>query len=567
MRGADCWTDHNLIRSKISMQLRPQQRRQAPVKRLNINALKEPTVTEKLRETIAKELSETPGSNSIDTDCQQFLSTVMKSATDVLGYTKRRHQDWFDENTPEIHNLLNEKRKIHDALLKHPWSHDLRNRYKNIRSETQRLLRIMENEWWLRKAQEIQGYADTNNTHGFYDAIKTVYGPQKRNITSVKSADGSILYKEKDQIIARWAEHFEHLLNHENPNDPTVLHNLPDLPPIEVLDQPPQFSEVLNAIKGLKNNKSPGPDGIPAEVFKEGGYILKLRIHEIITRIWESGTVPQSLKDGTIITIFKKKGDRSVCGNSRAITLLAVAGKILTRIMLESIIDHLSESTLPETKCGFRKERSTTDMIFVARQLQEKSREQNSDIFIAFIDLAKAFDTVCRSILWQLLEKLGIPPKFLTVLKQFHEGMQVRVQVGGTLSDPFSINIGVKQGCVLAPVIFNIFLMAVIHLCHNALGEEAGINISYRLDGSLFNLRRLQAHTKVALTNIRELQYADDCAVVAQDRETLQRLLDVLNTTYSALGLRVNTQKTVVIAQQIHPPAEQQSFTINGEEI
>ena len=256
-----------------------------------------------------------------------------------------------------------------------------------------------------------------------------------------------------------------------------------------------------------------------------------------------------------------------MCGNSRGISLLAVAGKILARLMLSRLLKHLAENILPETQCSFRKDRSTTDMIFVARQLQEKSREQHQDIFMAFIDLSKAFDTVSRELLWKLLEKLGIPPTFLTILQQFHEGMKAQVQVEGLQSSPFDVKVGVKQGCVLAPVLFNIFLLAVYQLTHTALGEEAGIGIQFRLDGNLFNIRRLQANTKTTVSNILELQYADDCAIVANSQRALQRALDVFHSVYSSLGLQVNTQKTEIIAQLVNQPPEPIHFHINQEPI
>ncbi|XP_076041883.1 uncharacterized protein LOC143025762 [Oratosquilla oratoria] len=95
--------------------------------------------------------------------------------------------------------------------------------------------------------------------------------------------------------------------------------------------------------------------------------------------------------------------------------------------MLSRLTDEITETNLPESQCGFRKHRSTTDMVFCLRQLQEKAREQKKDLFIAFIDLTKAFDTVNRPLLWLLLEKMGVPSNFLSVLKGLHEGMQARV--------------------------------------------------------------------------------------------------------------------------------------------
>jgi len=112
-------------------------------------------------------------------------------------------------------------------------------------------------------------------------------------------------------------------------------------------------------------------------------------------------------------------------------------------------------------------------MIFVARLLEEKCREQQQSVFLAFIDLTKAFDTVNRDLLWKVLSKLGCPPHFLHMLRAFHNGVSARVTVGGHESDPFDILVGVKQGCVLAPVIFNLFLVVVTLVFRNGLHPNA----------------------------------------------------------------------------------------------
>ena len=194
------------------------------------------------------------------------------------------------------------------------------------------------------------------------------------------------------------------------------------------LDAQPTFPETKQAIKALKNNKSPGPDGLPSELFKEGGYVLHQRLHNLILSIWTLEKVPKEFRDPDMITIYKRKGDRSMCDNYRGISLLVVAGKILARIMLSRLTRLLSETILPVSQCGFRGDRSTCDMIFVARQLQEKCHEQNRDLYIAFIDLTKAFDTVNRELLWNVLSKFGAPPKFINILKDLHDDMQFQVK-------------------------------------------------------------------------------------------------------------------------------------------
>jgi len=184
------------------------------------------------------------------------------------------------------------------------------------------------------------------------------------------------------------------------------------------------------------------------------------------------------------------------CGNSRGISLLSAAGKVLARVMLRRFLTHVVDIVVPESQCGFRRQKSTIDMIFVACLLQEKCCEQYQNLFFAFIDLTKAFDTANRTLLWGTLSKFGCPPQFLAVLWEFHDGMTGKVVVGGHESDPFTVNVGVKQGCVLALVIFNLFLVAVTLAFRSSILIEYGVGLSYCLAGSLFNLRRLQAKSK-----------------------------------------------------------------------
>ena len=91
------------------------------------------------------------------------------------------------------------------------------------------------------------------------------------------------------------------------------------------------------------------------------------------------------------------------------------------------------------------------------RRMQEKCREQNIALDAAFIYLIKAFDIVSREGLWKILVRLGWPPKFLTILRELHDGQFGQVKLSGNLSDNLSVSNGVMQGCILAPTLFSIF--------------------------------------------------------------------------------------------------------------
>ncbi len=142
--------------------------------------------------------------------------------------------------------------------------------------------------------------------------------------------------------------------------------------------------------------------------------------------------------------------------------------------------------------------------------------------------------------------------------------MQARVLTGELQSESFEVNVGVKQGCVLAPVLFNILLSAITCLFHRVMWHEDGVHVEYRLDGSLFNICRLQARTKTKTHHICELQYADDCAVLAHSPDSMQHALNTISSLYQSFGLQVNTQKTKVMFHLFTPAPIHPSFHING---
>ena len=554
MRGAECWTDHRMIMAKVHMSVRPPMRKRGPSRRrLDCARLEDTSTRNEFRRSLAEKLGGQQlilsEENATDQQWTTISSALHEAAAHSIGYKSKNHQDWFDNNSDIIRNSLNAMHKAHQATLKNPSSSTARQHWQRARRDVQRTLRTMQNKWWTEKAHEIQSFADRNDMHNFYNTIKSIYGPTNRCITPLKTADELRVLKDQSSILERWAEHFSTLLNQESEADHTILDQLPEFPPIDHLNQPPTFREVLSAVRSLKNNKSPGVDNIPAELLKQGGYLCTRALHQYITKVWADENIPQQWRDANIVTIYKNKGDKTICGNHRGISLLAVAGKVLAKVMLQRLISNISETILPESQCGFRKNRSTVDMVFTARQLQEKCREQHQDLFMAFIDLSKAFDTVQRDLLWSTLLRFGCPNKFVNILRQFHDGMNARVTIGGQESASFPVCTGVRQGCVLAPVLFNIFLLCVSQLLNKEIEESSGVPVDYRLDGNLFNIRRLQATTKLHRVRILELQYADDCALVAHTPQDLQAVLDAAVKAYSSMGLTINITKTEVVCQ------------------
>ena len=171
------------------------------------------------------------------------------------------------------------------------------------------------------------------------------------------------------------------------------------------------------------------------------------------------------------------------------------------------------------------------------RQIQEKCQDKNKDLYMAFIYL-----TIRHSILLTVkffgnsvhiwLPYNFYPANFITILRLLHDKMTTTVFITGIETETFTIRTEMKQGYVIAPTLFTIYLCAILFLVRNRLPRV--VEMYYRLDGRLFNLSRDKAKTKVTKTAIVDLRYADDCAILEHTAEELQTSLDLLTEAYQS---------------------------------
>ena len=152
------------------------------------------------------------------------------------------------------------------------------------------------------------------------------------------------------------------------------------------------------------------------------------------------------------------------------------------------------------------------------------------DLYVTSVDLTKAFDTVSRDVLWKLMAKFGCPPRFIAIVRHFHDDMQARVQNDEDYSEPFPMTNGVKQGCVVVPTLFSMLFSAMLT---DAFQEcDAGFPIRYRFDVNLFNLRKMQAKSKVQTDVLDKLLYADDLAKNVKLETKMQEAVDRMSKAY-----------------------------------
>lgn len=541
MRGAQGWTDHRLIRSKMRLNYKPPRRAEhrTPAK-LAFTKLNDEETRLLLDAEFEHAMSSADGDSTTDAKWRLYAETLHEVSQRVLGKLQKKNQDWFDNSNAEIRKLVENLR----TSLRSTADSGQR---KSMQQELKIKVRQLKDNWWIRKSEELQWLADTNQTAKFFEGLKSVFGPRTRKTAPLYSRDKTKRLTDPEEVLLRWAEHFNEVLNPGSQGvDLQYLDALENLPVASELDEPPSFTEFISAINRLKDGKSPGADSLPSEVFKYGGPNIKSRLFALIHQIWADELVPQNWKDATIIKLYKGKGDLSDCSSFRGIALLSVAGKILAHIINKRLCT-LAESFLPDTQCGFRLNRGTVDAIFVVKQLQEKGLEQHRDLYMCFVDLEKAFDRVPRSALWTVLEKYGCPVKFVNLVRQFHEGMMARVRHDNGFTEQFNVTSGVKQGCVMAPTLFVIYFAAVMKDALRNCNDSVSLNV--RMDKSVLDLTRFRAKHKVQQTSVLEILYADDVCLMADSMENLQRYVDNLDDSCRKFGLVISASKTQILKQ------------------
>jgi hypothetical protein len=209
--GADCWTDHRLVRAKLNIRIVPQHAKRPKLIRqaFNTDRLQSPRYQLELQTRLEDAFEALgPLTGAPEEKWSQFKEVVTETAKTVLGPKKRVHQDWFDENDEAVQALLDNKRQAFIDMQNHPNCAARRDRFKDCQARAQREIRAMQDRWWEKKAGEVQHYADTNNSKMLYTAIKAIYGPSRSGTAPLQSADGSAIIKEKEGINARWEEHF-----------------------------------------------------------------------------------------------------------------------------------------------------------------------------------------------------------------------------------------------------------------------------------------------------------------------------------------------------------------------
>ena len=351
MSVAECWTDHCLIISKLSIRVQPKTRprgKKAP-KRLNIMKLKDIPTKQSFVEALDERL-DTILLNKLDVEAVWITlwDIVYSTAMECLGPSTRRHKDWFEENHVKIMDIIGKKCAPNMLHLHDTQCTTKKDALRSICSTVQLKLHEMQDFWLSARADEIQGYVNKNDIKNFYSSLKEIYCPTSASSFLLLSADGTKFISE-NKILERWAEHFDGVINRPSFINDKAIERLLQFSVNESLDVTPTLGEVQIAIRQLSNGKAPGSDEIPTEIYKEGGSVLTGKLLTLIQLIWMKEQLLQDFKDASIIHIYKWKGNQQACDNYYRISLLSISSKILARVLLNRLHNNLEHGLLPES--------------------------------------------------------------------------------------------------------------------------------------------------------------------------------------------------------------------------
>ena len=254
-----------------------------------------------------------------------------------------------------------------------------------------------------------------------------------------------------------------------------------------------------------------------------------------------------------------------MCGNYRGIQLISMVRKVLSLVLARQLAPWAEGQEVPledgpplpgasppllESQCGFRPQRGCADQLFSLRHLVDLTAAQQLRLYCCFVDLRKAFDSICRLALWAVLRRRGLPERLIAVLQDLHTGTSCSVRVGTSLSHSFATTCGTQQGDPLAGLLFSIYMDHVVREAEAAarqeaasLGEPFGVQLTWRNPESLPSLRQPRGSGN-GHTELPQLLLADDLVATSHSAVSLQIFMRHLEAACVRWQLTISSTKT-----------------------
>ena len=378
----------------------------------------------------------------------------------------------------------------------------------------------------LKEKIEMVEAAHVNSKHGLsWQIINEITGRRA-------SQKGQIAGNTQTERIQSWYSHFQNLLG----SPPIIENEDEEIPAIYtdlgIEDGPFTLGEYAKVKNTLTEGKSCGEDCITPEVLK------KCNLDDIVLDFCNQALMGQGTPEQwSVLNIIPipKSGDLSLGSNYRGISLSSVVSKVFNKMILNRIRSKLDQH-LRINQNGFRPARTTVSQILALRRLIEGVKEHQLPAVITFIDFKKAFDTIHRGKMLKILRAYGIPDRLVEAISSIYRNNKAKVVSPDGETELFSISAGVLQGDTLAPFLFVIVLDYALRKALTGQEEELG-----------FQLRKRQSR-RVGAVAVTDLDFADDIALLSEQIEQAQEMLERVEKAAVEIGLHMNAKKTKTMA-------------------
>ena len=531
-RSMEFDTDHRAVVATIAVKLKRASMRTQPPPRLNVRMLQDPATQQRYAVEVSNRFAALAEieTNEWDTYKQEMNAAALLT----LGSSLQPKKEWLTQRTLE---LIEEKRaaRLHGNKTEH----------KSLMLRCKAQILADKQKWADDLATEAEDALKRGQLRDAFSNFRRLRSACTRVSSPILRADGT-LATDKMNKLRRWKEYYCNLLNRPHAPPSTELQQAAATAEVDhTIDcEPPTEDEVQQAMRSLKNGKAPGVCNISAEMMKSSGPAGVAWLTSIFKAAWNTGQLPDDWRKGIILPFYKGKGSRQDCCNYRGITLLSVPGKLFAHILLSRVKERLLKQRRKE-QSGFTPGRSTTDRIITLNLLLQTRREFNRPLWIAYVDLKAAFDSVDRNALWLLLRSLGLPLKIVDLMRALYTDTMSCVRADGSCSEWFDIKSGVRQGCTIAP---NLFCTPMDWLLTRTT-------------------HRGFAGTSIGNETFSDLDFADDVALLSEMLEVVILALIIMEEEARPFGLEINWAKTKIQATVDTQPASSLVAQVNGNQV
>ena len=389
--------------------------------------------------------------------------------------------------------------------------------YKRSKSRCKLAMRfIKRHENKLRKDAIAKKYMQLDK-QAFWKEVKTMNAVNTALPNNIEDARGS------NEIVDLWKKHYIDLFNCLKKLNHDVNVTVNDC--FDDVRISPQ--DIQEALKDLDKNKSCGSDGIYAEHLKYADIKLITLLSMNFTCMLVHGVIPESLIDVILIPVIKDKcGKISSKDNYRPIALASILSKVLEIILLNRMYVYID--TKPN-QFGFKKKHSTDMCIYTMKESIERYKRLGSCMYLCFIDASKAFDRVNHDVLFNTLVDRGVPGYIIRILAYWYKNQTMCVRWGGLCSGKFYVSNGVRQGGILSPYLFSLYM-----------------------DDMSVNLQKCKTGCMVGDMMLNHLMYADDLVIFSPSASGLRDLLSICSKYGVSHDIKYNPKKSVCMIVRGH---------------